>query len=91
MTTQLESTGALERRLNLSVSMQDIGAQVDRKLRDMARTLRMPGFRPGKVPLKMVQQSYGQQVQAARKGPVAKLIELERRKNEWLREKFLNR
>jgi hypothetical protein len=33
----------------------------------------------------------GQQVQAARKGPVAKLIELERRKNEWLREKFLNR
>jgi hypothetical protein len=33
----------------------------------------------------------GQQVQAARKGPVAKLVELERRKNEWLREKFLNR
>ena len=33
----------------------------------------------------------GQQVQAARKGPVAKLIELERRKNEWLRERFLNR
>jgi len=64
MTTQLESTGALERRLNLSVSMDDIGAQVERKLRDMARTLRMPGFRPGKVPLKMVQQSYGQQVQA---------------------------
>jgi len=33
----------------------------------------------------------GQQVQAARKGPVAKLVELERRKNEWLRERFLNR
>ena len=33
----------------------------------------------------------GQQVQAARKGPVAKLVELERRMNEWLREKFLNR
>ena len=32
-----------------------------------------------------------QQVQGARKGPVAKLIELERRKNEWLRERFLNR
>lgn len=32
-----------------------------------------------------------QQVQAARKGPVAKLIELERRKNEWLRERFLNK
>ena len=33
----------------------------------------------------------GQQVQGARKGPVAKLVELERRKNEWLRERFLNR
>lgn len=33
----------------------------------------------------------GQQVQAARRGPVAKLVELERRKNEWLRERFLNR
>jgi hypothetical protein len=32
-----------------------------------------------------------QQVSAARKGPVAKLIELERRKNEWLRQRFLGR
>jgi hypothetical protein len=32
-----------------------------------------------------------QEVSAARKGPVAKLIELERRKNEWLRQKFLSR
>jgi trigger factor len=64
MATQLESTGALERRLSLSVSMADIGAQVDRKLREMARTVRMPGFRPGKVPLKMIEQSYGPQVRA---------------------------
>ncbi|MEI7444476.1 MAG: trigger factor [Burkholderiales bacterium] len=64
MATQLESTGALERRLSLSVPMAEIGAQVDRKLREMARTVRMPGFRPGKVPIKMIQQSYGAQVQA---------------------------
>jgi trigger factor len=64
MATQLESTGALERRLSLSVPMAEIGAQVDRKLREMARTVRMPGFRPGKVPMKMIQQSYGAQVQA---------------------------
>jgi trigger factor len=64
MATQLESTGALERRLNLSVSTADIGAQVERKLREMARTVRMPGFRPGKVPMRMIQQSYGAQVQA---------------------------
>jgi trigger factor len=64
MATQLESTGALERRLSLSVSMAEIGSQVERKLRDMGRTIRMPGFRPGKVPMKMIEQSYGAQVQA---------------------------
>jgi len=64
MATQLESTGALERRLSLSVSMADIGQQVERRLREMSRTVRMPGFRPGKVPMKMVEQSYGAQVQS---------------------------
>jgi trigger factor len=64
MATQLESTGALERRLSLSVSMTEIGSQVERKLRDMARTVRMPGFRPGKVPMRMIEQSYGAQVQS---------------------------
>jgi trigger factor len=64
MATQLESTGALERRLSLSVSMTEIGSQVERKLRDKARTVRMPGFRPGKVPMKMIEQSYGAQVQS---------------------------
>ena len=63
MATQLESTGALERRLSLSVSMAEVGQQVERKLRDMARSLRMPGFRPGKVPMKMIEQSYGAQTQ----------------------------
>jgi trigger factor len=64
MATQLETTGALERRLSLSVPMADIGAQVQKKLRDLARTVRMPGFRPGKVPMKMIEASYGAQVQA---------------------------
>jgi trigger factor len=64
MATQLETTGALERRLSLSVPMADVGAQVQKKLRDLARTVRMPGFRPGKVPMKMIEQSYGAQVQA---------------------------
>ena len=64
MATQLESTGALERRLSLSVSMDDVGAQVQRKLREIARSAKMPGFRPGKVPMRMIEQSYGAQVQA---------------------------
>ncbi|MCE9629507.1 MAG: hypothetical protein K8S94_02140 [Planctomycetia bacterium] len=36
-------------------------------------------------------QNTRSEIGAARKGPVAKLVELERRKNEWLREKFLSR
>jgi trigger factor len=62
MATQLESTGALERRLSLSVPTSEVGRQVEQKLRNLSRTVRMPGFRPGKVPLKMIQQSYGPQV-----------------------------
>ena len=37
------------------------------------------------------QQIRGQQVGAQRNGPVAKLVELERRKNEWLRQRFLGK
>ena len=64
MATQLESTGALERRLSLTVSMAEVGQQVERRLREMSRTVRMPGFRPGKVPMKMIEQSYGGQIQS---------------------------
>jgi trigger factor len=68
MATQLETTGALERRLSLSVSTSDVGRQVEQKLRNLSRTVRMPGFRPGKVPMKMIQQSYGPQVHAEAMG-----------------------
>jgi trigger factor len=63
MATTLETLSALERRLSLSVSIADVGQQVERRLREMARTVRMPGFRPGKVPMKMIERSYGAQIQ----------------------------
>lgn len=64
MASQLETLGGLERRLTLSISPQEIEGKVNERLRSLARSVRMPGFRPGKVPLKMVAQSYGPQVQA---------------------------
>ncbi len=64
MTSQLETLGGLERRLTLSISPQEIESKVNERLRSLARSVRMPGFRPGKVPLRMVAQSYGPQVQA---------------------------
>ncbi len=64
MASQLETIGGLERRLTLSVSPSDITSKVQERFRSLAKSVRMPGFRPGKVPLKMIEQSYGPQVQS---------------------------
>ena len=50
----------LERRIDLSLPLAAIDQDVAQRLKHLARTVKMPGFRPGKVPLKMVTQQYGQ-------------------------------
>ncbi|MDQ6619960.1 MAG: trigger factor [Pseudomonadota bacterium] len=64
MQTTLENTGALERRLNLAVPIEHIESEVQKRLQRLARNVKVPGFRPGKVPLKMVAQQYGPQVRS---------------------------
>lgn len=64
MTTQIENTGTLERKLSMTVPLSQIQNEVGQRLRKLSRTLKMPGFRPGKVPMKMVEQAYGSQVNA---------------------------
>src|SRR5437868_6280169 len=64
MAANVESLGALERRVSMSVAVAEIDRQVDERLKKLARDVRMPGFRPGKVPLKMVAQTYGPQVRS---------------------------
>ena len=64
MQTSLENLGQLERRLNMAVAVDEIEKQVDERLKKLSRTLRMAGFRPGKVPLKLVAQQYGPQVRS---------------------------
>lgn len=64
MQTSLENLGSLERRLNMAVAVDEIEKQVDERLKKLSRTLRMAGFRPGKVPLKLVAQQYGPQVRS---------------------------
>src|SRR5437870_11877425 len=64
MAANVESLGALERRVSMSVQVEEIDRQVDERLKKLARDVRMPGFRPGKVPLKMVAQTYGPQVRS---------------------------
>src|SRR5467141_3089433 len=64
MAANVESLGALERRVSMSVPLEEIERQVDERLKKLARDVRMPGFRPGKVPLKLVAQTYGPQVRS---------------------------
>lgn len=52
---------ALERRIDMSVATADIDKEVDTRLKHLARTVKMAGFRPGKVPMKLVAQHYGAQ------------------------------
>ncbi len=64
MMQNVETLGALERRIDISVPAADINKEVANRLAKLARTVRMPGFRPGRVPMKMIASSYGAQVQA---------------------------
>jgi len=62
MQANLENVGTLERRLSVAVPMTEIDQEIDSRLKKLTRTVKMHGFRPGKVPLKVVQQQYGPQV-----------------------------
>ncbi len=64
MQVSVESTGNLERRVVFSLPAGDVDAQVGSRLREIAQSVRIKGFRPGKVPAKVVEQRYGGQVRA---------------------------
>jgi trigger factor len=64
MQTTLETLDALQRRINVALPLADIEGEVHKRLARLARTVRIAGFRPGKVPLKMVAQQYGPQVRS---------------------------
>src|SRR5262245_2623471 len=52
----------LERHLTVSVPINEVEKEIATRLKKLAQTVRMEGFRPGKVPLKMVERHYGYQV-----------------------------
>ncbi|HVN41317.1 MAG TPA: trigger factor [Steroidobacteraceae bacterium] len=62
MQISVESTGALERRMEVSVPREQIDAAVDERLKHVSRTARLKGFRPGKAPIKVIRQQFGAQV-----------------------------
>jgi trigger factor len=64
MQMTLETLGQLERRLHVAVPIDQIEGEVQKRLARLAKTVKVAGFRPGKVPLKMVAQQYGPQVRS---------------------------
>jgi trigger factor len=62
MQVSLVSANGLERRLEVTVPGELVASRVDQRLKDLARTARLKGFRPGKVPMAVVRKQYGGQV-----------------------------
>ncbi len=61
--SNLETLGGLQRRLNASIPQQQIRGEVENRLKRLGRTAKVHGFRPGKVPFKVLEQQYGSSVQ----------------------------
>ena len=62
MNVTVESTGALERRMRVEVPIERIENEVSTRLKSVGKTAKIKGFRPGKVPARVVRQHYGKQV-----------------------------
>jgi trigger factor len=62
MQVSIEATGALERRMEVSVPKERVEQAVDERLQRVSRTARLKGFRPGKAPIKVIRQQFGAQV-----------------------------
>jgi len=62
MQVSVETTGALERRIEVSVPSERVEKAIEERLLRVSRTAKLKGFRPGKVPLKVVRQQFGAQV-----------------------------
>lgn len=62
MQVSVETLGNLERRMTFRLPAERVDTQVGGRLKEIARTARIKGFRPGKVPTKVIEQRYGDQV-----------------------------
>ena len=62
MQVSIEALEGLERRMTVQIPSERVSEAIEKKLRELSKTVRIDGFRPGKVPLKVVQQKFGGQV-----------------------------
>ena len=62
MQVSLENTTSLERRMTVSLPAERLDGVVGKRLQEIARTARLKGFRPGKIPAKVIEQRFGTQI-----------------------------
>lgn len=58
----IEPTNKLERRMTIEVPKEDVQNKIETRLKSLAKQTRLNGFRPGKIPLRVMQQKFGPQV-----------------------------
>jgi trigger factor len=64
MQVSLTATSGLERRLEVAVPATEVSTEVEQRLKNISRTARLKGFRPGKAPITVVRKQFGEQVHA---------------------------
>ncbi len=62
MMVTVESTGTLERRMRVELPAERVEKEIESRLKSVGRTAKIKGFRPGKIPAKVVRQRYGGQI-----------------------------
>src|ERR1700685_2008324 len=63
MQVSVESISKLERRMQVQVPAERVNKEIDARLKNLSRTARLNGFRPGKAPITVIRRQFGAQVQ----------------------------
>jgi trigger factor len=85
MQVNVEAGEGLEKRLKVDLPAERLDREVDKRLQQLARTVRMDGFRPGKVPLRVVRQRFAARVREEVAGDLVQATFLEAAAQEKLR------
>ena len=74
MQVSIESLEGLQRKMTVQVPAEQIDTAIDQKLKQLSKTVKLDGFRPGKVPVSVVKQKFGNQVRQEVIGDVAYIL-----------------
>ena len=64
MQVSVENTSSVEKQLKIQVPAEEVKKQIDARLREIGKQVRLPGFRPGRIPFSVLRQRYGPQAKA---------------------------